>query len=106
MSEVINLDEMLPKPKKLKIGGVTYKMNPLLVSQFLNVASLERDLMGIDDPKEVIEKINEVLSPILEGFTAEGVSMEQLKALVTYLLNGSIPEDLKKVDTTTQKKTK
>lgn len=116
MSRVINLDELAPESKKIRVNGMFYDVKPLTTRQFLQVGALEKEIAEMDDVEAISDKIDKTISPIIPGMSRgwfnlsnrinpSDLGVVQLRALMDVLLSGSIPENLVKADPKSQKKT-
>lgn len=90
----LNLDELIPESSTIILGGKEYECKPPTVEQMLRIAELETKLGHAKTQAEVVDMINDTLSPIVD-IDGSKLTRDQLTALTSFIISGTIPESLK-----------
>jgi hypothetical protein len=100
----LNLDELLPEPRKVFLNGKEYECKHPTVEQMLRIADLESKLRGVKSATEAINLINESIKPIMPEIEDMSLTKEQLFGLISFIITGTKPERLQKASGITPKK--
>ena len=111
-TNVLDLDILVPEPKKVKFNGRVVTCNPPTLRHLISIARLEDEILHIKTPDEAMTKIVTVLKPIVPEMADEkfDITMGQLRVLLQYIkdiakeVNESTKKTVKEVPTTTKKK--
>jgi hypothetical protein len=98
MTDVLDLDALIPPVKKIKINGKIIDCFPLTLKQLLNIAKLRKELQNIDDPDKIEQMIMNGLSPFCPAAKEKGfdLTLAQFNAIVDFAMQSSIPQDIEK----------
>lgn len=107
MSEVLDLDILIPEPKKVKISGKIIDCYPPKIRQLLSM-QMVWDKIKSADSSEAEQLLIDVLAPIVPAIKDDkdlDFTIDQLTTLLQYAQNIAIPDNLKTNVVTTEKKT-
>jgi hypothetical protein len=93
--DILDLDALLPPPKKVKIGGKIIEVLPLTIRQLVSVAKLEERLKQVNNEDEIMAVIRETLSPFIPALKEDQTidfTIAQMKRLVEFAQEVSAPE--------------
>lgn len=98
---ILNLDKLLPEPKEIILGGVTFVVPKMPAKYTLRFAALKED----DSVEKVADILQELLSectdnPIDKTWLVENASLEEMTQIMTFL-NGKDETDSKKNESET-----
>lgn len=91
----LNLDELVPEVKSITLAGKDYDCYPPTIEQMLRIADLENKLNFVKTENEAVDLINDTLNPVVPGIDCSKITKDQLIALTSFILSGTIPERLK-----------
>ncbi len=86
--EILNLDEIVPTRKKLKLRGKSYDVLPFNLGAFIELTQLQSDEIAGKTPGEQIETAWELVSkfvPDLPRAEFNTLTMEQVSVVVDFL---------------------
>lgn len=96
MSNVIDLDKLLPEPKKVIISGKELEVYPGKIKALIRIQKAFASFKnaGEDDKLDLMNSVVEGLAQIMPGIRDEDVdiSMEQLPVLVNLAYETSVPK--------------
>lgn len=105
MSDIFDLDKIVPEKKKIKIGDEILECNPISVQDLILLEKLGKQHDTLDG-EELIEKINEILSSIIPGIEKHKLSVGQYFALIDFIKKMASPDNIDdNKQYSTQKKT-
>jgi adenylosuccinate synthase len=96
MSDILDLDAILPEPRQVKLNGKTYTILPAKLKDFIAIQKLFLSFQDVGDPtKQVsaIEEITKVLKPIIPNVEEMDVTFEQLLAILQFSYNTAAPKN-------------
>jgi hypothetical protein len=100
MAEILDLDALSPKPKKVKLSGKIIDVYPPTVKQLLHITAVGKEISDTSDPEKAMQSVIDALSPIIPAFKDDpdiDFTVAQLTALVDFIQEMSSPSDLKAV---------
>lgn len=101
-NDILDLDEMLPEPKKVKLSGKEWKISAdVPVSEILNLLKFYKKIGTEKESPEVIQKIIDILYGFFTEYQPELskeefssiLKISQLIPLVNYLFKGVISDE-------------
>lgn len=100
MSEVIDLDSIMPVPCTVRLGGKDIVINPPTVAQILVLVRLNSAFMEVDDSdyqamQEASAKVQNHLRLLIPGLPDGEFNAFTQRKLIEALLDLSKPEDIK-----------
>jgi hypothetical protein len=111
MSEIIDLDKLLPEPKEIKISGKILKLYPGKVKTIIKI---QKAFAGFkeaspEDQSKSLTSLVDILAEIIPGIKNDDVdiSVEQLPKIIDLAYQSSVPENVelpKKADGSTDEK--
>lgn len=110
MSELLDLDALLPEPKKIKINGKIIECHPPTIRQLLAIQKAADASTGANvDPQEAVERLEEALSAIVPAIKEDksiDFTLNQFYSLIKFLQEDAIPDAAKEAKSyPVQKKT-
>ena len=104
MVDTLDLDALVPEPKKIKLNGKFFDVLPLTIKQLINLAKLEQKLINIKNEDEVKPLILETLKPIIPELNDVDFTYLQLMALLKFAQASSLPKENKAAEDYSPKK--
>lgn len=110
MNEIVDLDKLVPEPKKIKLNGRVIDLFP---GKLKTIIKLQRAFTGLQKgEQDKLDEVINVLSEIIPAIKDDDmdIPLPTLKVLVQLAYESALPEDTKKtteaeMTPTTQKKT-
>jgi hypothetical protein len=103
MSDTLDLDQLLPDPKTVKVNGKVYELKPLKLTDFIVIQKLLASTQGKTDI-EMIEVMGDMftsLRPIVPDIDEMDLTIEQTLALMEFIYK----QEQKNQPQATEKKT-
>ena len=95
MSDIFDLDALVPPSKHIKVRGKMLECKPLTIRQTITLIKLEQKMLGIQNVDEIMPLIKEALGPcvpaILEDETVD-FTIYELRQIIRFAQKISIPE--------------
>lgn len=95
MVDTLDLDALLPEPRKLKFLNKMYEVLPVTIEQLITLAKLEKRLVDIKNEDEIKPLILEALQPIIPGLESVKFTFNQLKSLMAFVQQPVLPSENK-----------
>lgn len=109
MSDVLDLDALLPEPKKIKINGKLIDCYPPKVKHLISMQRVFARIQNAQDTDEAEKLIEDVLAPIIPAIREDDTidfTLDQLKALLQFAQNAALRQDVEPTQAVpSQKKT-
>lgn len=108
-SNMLDLDALIPEPKKIKIKGKIIDCNPPTIKQLLNIQKVVDTIQNNNlQGEEAINKFEDALSAIIPALKTDpeiDLTINQFYALIQFLQTDAIPQSaVKAQDYPVQKK--
>lgn len=107
MSDILDLDALVPPTKQLKIQGRVFNCNPLTVGQLIKIVKLQDNLAKVTTEDEVRKIIDEVMNMFIQGYDKADIDLrvDQIKEIIDFAMKQSVPEEAREAkDFTPEKK--
>ena len=96
MSDILDLDLLLPEPKQVKLNGKVYEVFPPTVKQILRLQKIGQgiqtgSIVGDEAESQLIEGLS-VLMPALKEEENLDLTFDQMVALIAFLQKTAVPE--------------
>jgi hypothetical protein len=94
MSDILDLDAIVPPVKEIKLKGKIIKCYPLTIRQLIKLAKLEKELMQVKSEDEIIPLIKNALKPFIPEIKNNDLdfTIDQLKEIIRFAQSASVPE--------------
>lgn len=96
MAKLLNLDELAPAEKDVKLNSATFKVKEMTVEDFVKRQQEAKEVDNVsNDPAEQIKRAVKMVSESIPGIdeeTVNALTMPQLTALINFIVTP--PEDL------------
>lgn len=97
MSEVLDLDALLPEAKKVKLNGKVFDVYPATIRQLLRIQSIGQDistgkLTGPEAEDLLINALSSII-PVLKEDTSVDLNIAQMVALIDFVQKQSVPQN-------------
>lgn len=94
MSDILDLDALVPPSRYIKLNGKQYECKPLTIRQLVEIAHIEKKLAEITSEDEIIPIIREALKPFIPAIENEEVdfTIPQFRAIIQFAQTSAIPE--------------
>lgn len=94
MTDLYDLDSLMPPSKKIKINGKILEIKPAKIKEYIKIVKLESRLNNTDDPDQVQKVIVETLAPVIPGIVGDDVdfTVGQIRELIKIAIEISVPQ--------------
>lgn len=92
MVDTLDLDALLPEPKKIVLHGKSLDVLPLTIGQLIILAKLEAKLMSAKQPDDFKTLVLDALKPVIPELNDVNFTIDQLKAIQQFVQKASLPE--------------
>lgn len=97
MTDVLNLDDLAPKPEEIIYKGKTILVNPLSVDNFVRAVQVGQKLETLktadaEGAKPIIQETVDFIGDAIPDLKGEPLTMQQLLGLITLMMKLSTPE--------------
>lgn len=107
--DILDLDALMPQPKKIKIKGKILEAYPPTTRQILKlqraVENVQKDAKNVEDIETALTDALVEIVPAIKDDASIDFSIQQLVALITYMIDTSVPQSPAKKEFSPQKKT-
>lgn len=98
----LDLDALLPEPAEVKIGGVTYNLMPVKMSDLVFLSKILVTVDKADNDQAIsnaLEAFKNYLPKFIEGFdpVKNDITLQQAFALIQFIFDVSAPPEAKKM---------
>jgi hypothetical protein len=95
LTDILDLDALVPPVKEIKIKGKLIKCYPLTIRQLVTLAKLENKLINVKTEDEIIPLIKEALKPFIPEIENDEIdfTIQQLREIVRFAQSASIPQE-------------
>lgn len=109
MSEILDLDALLPEPKKVKLSGKILDVYPPTVRQLLRLQRIgqsisDQSLSGEEAEKGMMEALSTIIPALKDDDTID-INLDQMLALIDFLQKSSVPKNEAAKEFAVEKKT-
>lgn len=87
MSDILDLDALMPPSRQVKINGKLYECKPLTIRQLINVTRLEQELTKIETAEEIMPIIKKAFTPFMPQIAEDeniDFTVSQMKELIKF----------------------
>lgn len=103
MSEILDLDSIMPQPMTIRLGGKEIVINPPTVAQILVLVRLNSDFMDTDDSNidamnEASKKLQDHLRILIPGLPEGDMQAFVQRKLAEQLFELAKPEEMEALD--------
>ena len=97
--QILDLDALAPQPKKVKLGGKVFDVNPPRLKQLIKLIRLFSSLENVKTKEELedVDKIMDELNNMAPGISEADLTIDQMKALIEFaMLQSQTPAEAQK----------
>jgi len=109
--EILDLDALVPEPKKVRFGGEIITVNPPKMGELMAMVKfakkMEGDNTGTLDYEPIVEEMKAILVRVIPELEGKDLSIGQILALETLLSQMATPQQVSEANAepTEEKKT-
>ena len=89
MDTILDLDQLAPQPKKVKLGGKIIEVHPPRLKHFIELQKFFISFDGLESKEQLdqLDRLESVLKPIVPDIESVDLTLEQLMKLLEYALS-------------------
>lgn len=94
-NKILNLDDLAPAQKEVKLAGASYKVKEMTVEDFVKRQREARDVEAATDPAEQMRRAVDMVCeslPTVDRKLIDSLTLPQVTALINFVVTP--PEDL------------
>ena len=95
MTDILDLDALLPPPRHVILGGKKLEIKPLTIRQIIILSQFREKLKTIQDGDEMLKTIRDTISLIMPAYGKDDsidFTVSQMFELIAFAQSVSIPE--------------
>lgn len=69
--EILDLDALLPPPRKIRLQGKILEVKPLTIRQLIYIVKLEQRLAEVNNEDELMEEVRKALVPFIPALAED-----------------------------------
>ncbi len=93
MTDILDLDALVPPTKKLTLKGVSYDVYPLTIRQLVELAKMDYKLSEMDSEEKVMPYVINTFKGFIPNLPDDAdFTVFQMRAIITFAQNVSMPE--------------